>query len=143
MDQQTSPPPTAEPQEPDNEVGFLIAQEFMELLCDTMRMRENEDPARQLARREATIATVLSLRARDPVDMMFATHAIASHHAAMECLRRAMRSPNNPEVAARMQTNAIALSRHAANTVDGLARRKVHPAVQDYWAEQLGGGKTP
>ena len=84
-------------------------------------------------RREAAIAALGAMNARDPVDLMFAAHAVASHHATMECFRRAMLAVNDPDAASRMHRSAMALSRMMADTVKDLASRQA----------RVSGGKTP
>jgi hypothetical protein len=100
---------------------------------DTMRSREHEDPARLAARRAAVATALDSLHARDPIGQMFAAHAVASHHATMECFRRAMLAVNDPDAATRLHRSATALSRMMADTVKDLAGRH----------GQVPGGKTP
>ncbi len=135
------PPPPHDPEA--DEVGAIIASDLLDNLFDTLRPRDDEPPALHAARREAAANTALSLAPRDPLDMMFAVHAVASHHAAIECYRRAMLAKDNPAIVERMQKNAIALSRHMGDTAKTLAARQVRPATANFWAPRLIGGKTP
>jgi hypothetical protein len=102
----------------------VLATELMDLMFDTMRVRNRDDPSPHATRREAAIAALGSMNARDPVDLMFAAHAVASHHATMECFRRAMLAVNDPDAASRMHRSAMGLSRMMAETVKDLASRR-------------------
>ncbi len=64
---------------------------------------------------------------------MFAAHVVASHHATMECFRRAMRATDNADATARMHRSAVMLSRMMADAVNGLEARQ----------KPKSGGKTP
>jgi hypothetical protein len=132
MDQPTEPPQPAEIDQLDPS-DAVFATELMDLMFDTMRVRDREDPSRHAARRDAAITALGAMNARDPVDLMFAAHAVASHHATMECFRRAMLAVNDPDAASRMHRSAMALSHMMADTVKDLASRQ----------KLVSGGKTP
>jgi hypothetical protein len=132
MDQPTEPPQPAEIDERDPS-DAVFATELMDLMFDTMRVRDRDDPSRQATRREAALAALGAMNVRDPVDLMFAAHAVASHHATMECFRRAMLAVNDPDAASRMHRSAMALSRMMVDTVKDLAGRQA----------RVSGGKTP
>ena len=132
MDQPTEPPRPPETDEL-HPSDAVFATELMDLMLDTMRVREREDPSRQATRRKAAIVALGAMNVRDPVDLMFAAHAVASHHATMECFRRAMLAVNDPDAASRMHRSAMSLSRMMAETVKDLASRQ----------SRVSGGKTP
>ncbi len=132
MDQSTAPSP-ATTDAPDDDVCTEFTLNLLEMTFDTMRSREHEDPSRLAARRAAVATALNSLQARDPIGQMFAAHAVASHHATMECFRRAMLAVNDPDAATRLHRSATALSRMMADTVKDLAGRH----------GQASGGKTP
>ena len=98
----------------------MFAIQLMDLMFDTLRVRDRDDPSPHATGREAAIAALGSMNARDPVDLMFAAHAVASHHATMECFRRAMLTVNDPDAASRMHRSAMGLSRMMADTVKHL-----------------------
>jgi hypothetical protein len=102
----------------------VFAIELMDLMFDTMRVRDRDDPSHHAARGEAAIATLGAMNARDPVVLMFAAHAVASHHATMEGFRRSMLPVNDPDAASRRRRSAMALSRMMADTVKDLASRR-------------------
>jgi hypothetical protein len=133
MDQSTAPSPPTAAAAPDDDVCTDFALNLLEMTFDTMRTRANEDPARLAARRAAVATALDSLQAHDPIGQMFAAHAVASHHATMECFRRAMLAVNDPDAATRLHRSATALSRMMADTVKDLSGRQ----------GQASGGKTP
>ena len=103
---------------------------------ESLQVSPNEDPAHLHIRESAACTALQSLRARDPVELMFAAHAVAAHHATMECFRRAMRATDNADAASRMHRSAALLSRMMADTVKGLEARQAR-------APGSRGGKTP
>ncbi len=123
MDQRAEPPQPAEIDQLDPS-DALFATDLMDQMFDTMRVRDREDPSRHAARREAAIATLGAMNARDPADLMFAAHAVAPHHATMEGFRRAMFAVNDPDATSRTHLSAMALSRMMADTVKDLAGRR-------------------
>jgi hypothetical protein len=133
MDQPTEPPPPSNLDEDPDDFDTLFANDLIEMMFETMRLRSNDAPEQQAARRKAAITALAAMKQTDPVGMMFAAHAIATHHATMECFRRAMLAVNDPDAATRLHKNAMGLSRMMAETVTGLARRQ----------DQIPGGKTP
>ena len=89
LDQPPDPSQPAEPDDLGEDFDTLFATDLMEMMFETMRLRANED-----TRRKAAVTALAAFQAHGPVDMMFAAHAVASHHAAMECFRRAMLAAN-------------------------------------------------
>lgn len=74
--------------------------------------------------RVAAAATALAaFEPTDEVEGMLAAQAVALHHAAMECLRRAMLN-QSPEVAARLRKDGANLARAMTDMLDALARKR-------------------
>jgi hypothetical protein len=132
MDQPTPPPPATTDQ-PAARINVDFARQLLAATFETVRMPANEDPAHLAIRESATYTALTSLQARDPIELMFAAHVVASHHATMECFRRAMRATDNADVASRMHRNAVLLSRMMADAVEHLEARQ----------SPKSGGKTP
>ena len=143
MDPPTTPSPPTTADDPDNEVGADFALDVLEMTLDTMRVRENEAPAHLAARRAAVATALDALQARNPIEQMYAANAVASHHATMECLRRAMCATDNADVASRMHRNAVLLRRMMADAVKDLEHRQAPPATGRAWEGRDLGGKTP
>jgi hypothetical protein len=133
MNQTTTPPPPATTDKPDYNINVDFARDLLAATFETMRVRPDEDPSHLAIREAATYTALTSLHARDPIELMLAAHAIASHHATMECFRRAMCATGNHDVASRMHRSAALLSRMMLDSVNGLEIRHQRPA----------GGKTP
>jgi hypothetical protein len=135
MDLLTDPllPATTTTDNPDRANNLDFSHDVLAATFETMRRRPNEDPAHEAIHEAATYTALRSLQARDPIELMFAAHIVASHHATMECFRRAMRATDNADVASRMHRNAVLLSRMMADVAKELAARQQPQA----------GGKTP
>jgi hypothetical protein len=134
MDQPTEPsPPATTADRPDRTLNVDLARDVLAATFETMRVRPNEDPAHLHIRESATYTALTSLGAGDPIALMFAAHAVASHHATMECFRRAMCATDNVDAAARMHRSAALMSRMMADTVKNLESRRIRRP----------GGKTP
>jgi hypothetical protein len=124
-------PPTADTAGRATDVDF--ARDVLAATFETMRWRPKEDPDHQAIHEAATYTALNSFQARTPIELMFAAHIVASHHATMECFRRAMLATENADVAARMHRNAVLLSRMMADAAKELAALQ-QPAFE---------GKTP
>jgi hypothetical protein len=73
------------------------------------------------------LAVAMSLGALDPsdaIDTLSAARAIAAHHAAMECYRRAAKPDVTDKMLATLLARAASLSRLAAQTTQAIERRK-------------------
>jgi hypothetical protein len=73
------------------------------------------------------LAVAMSLGALDPsdaIDTLSAARAIAAHHAAMECYRRAAKPDVTDKMLATLLARAASLSRLTAQTIQAIGRRK-------------------
>ena len=129
----TAPPPPATTKKPNHSINVDFARAVLAATFETMRDCPREDPAHLHIREAMTFTALNSLGARDPIDMMFAAHAVASHHATMECFRRAMCAVDNADVASRMPRSAALMSRMMSDTVRALDARR----------QRISGVKTP
>ena len=121
--------------------GSAFPQVLVRTLLETLRMPEKENPAQLADRQDAAVTVLAAIDTRDPVEMMFAAHAVASHHATMECFRRAMLATGNPDVATRMHKSAVTLSRMMAENLRTLDHK--HANAAELLASRNRGGKTP
>jgi hypothetical protein len=72
----------------------------------------------------AAVLALAAFKPRDAVEGMLASQAVGLHHAAMECLRRAM-LPDQPfEAAARLRKDSANLSRAMVDMVEALDRKR-------------------
>jgi hypothetical protein len=74
--------------------------------------------------REAAAAQLATLAPRNATEAMFASQAVAAHHAAMECFRRAAAPDVSDETGMRLLSRAAALSRLAAAMIQALEQRQ-------------------
>jgi hypothetical protein len=94
-------------------------------------------PAQQQTHRDASVALIVALRPRDPVEAAYATRAAAAHYGAMECFRRAMLPDVPDSVAIRWHRKAVALSRMNAEMIRTLEQCQAEtPRVQPQPAAQ-------
>lgn len=144
MDQPADPsPPPAITDQPNHDINVDFARDLLAATFETMSVRMNENPAYRAVHEAATCTALKSMHARDPIELMFAAHVVASHHATMECFRRAMRATDNADVASRMHRNAVLLSRMMADGVKTLERRQAPAASGQDRQNSIRGGKTP
>ncbi|WP_372620872.1 hypothetical protein [Falsiroseomonas sp.] len=72
----------------------------------------------------AALAAVRGFNPRDEVEGMIAAQAVALHHAAMECARRAMLPEQPSEAADRLRRQAANMARAMVDMVDAIERRR-------------------
>lgn len=72
----------------------------------------------------AALAAVRGFNPRDEVEGMMAAQAVAMHHAAMECARRAMLPEQPSDAADRLRRQAANLSRAMVDMAEAIDRRR-------------------
>jgi hypothetical protein len=86
------------------------------------------DPARSVEdlkiERQAATAMLASLHPTDAVQAALAARAVAMHHAAMECLRRAAQPEAPSALVSKFLTTSMALSRMSQQMIKALAQRQ-------------------
>jgi hypothetical protein len=80
------------------------------------------------AQRQAALRAIAAFAPRDPVEAMLAARATVTHHAIMECFRRAMLPDVEDALAIRLRNNALALSRLFTITLRELEQMQARPA---------------
>lgn len=85
---------------------------------------EGTPPEQIVAATAAALSAVQGFAPRDPVEGMMAAQAVALHHAAMECFRRAMIPGQSFEVADRLRRQGANLSRAMVDMAEGIDRRR-------------------
>ena len=85
---------------------------------------EGTPPEEIVAATAAALSAVQGFAPRDPVEGMMAAQAVALHHAAMECFRRAMIPAQPFEVADRLRRQGANLSRAMAEMAEAIDRRR-------------------
>lgn len=72
----------------------------------------------------AALAAVRGFNPRDEAEGMMAAQAVALHHAAMECFRRAMLPGQTPEVADKLRRQGANLARAMVDMAEAIDRRR-------------------
>jgi hypothetical protein len=102
-------------------------QPFTEALLDrvlsTIRTSTN-DPAAAANRIAAAAAALAAFKPADEVEAMLAGQAVAMHHMAMECFRRAGLPDQHPDVASKLRRDGANLCRGVVDMVDVLDRKR-------------------
>jgi hypothetical protein len=98
--------------------NILIAQ-----LANSLFL-EHSDSDQQVRQIDAAIAAVVGMKPRDELEGMLIAQLIASHSAAMECYRRAMRGEQTFEGRRENLNQANKLSRTYAALTDALERHR-------------------
>jgi hypothetical protein len=94
------------------------------LLKSTMATIPNTEPDAAPQRVAAVCAALAAFCPTDEVEGMIASQAVALHHAAMECFRRAMIPDQHPDVASRLRKDGANLTRAMTDMVDALDRKR-------------------
>jgi hypothetical protein len=102
----------------------IFLQHILASTLDALPVAPNLSPEDQQAQREAAAAQLAALQPQDAIAAMRAARAVAAHHAAMECFRRAALPEVSDVMAMRLQDTAAALSRLALEAVKMSAPRK-------------------
>ena len=110
-------------------------------MLETVRVPDRETPTQINERLDAAVVALMSMETETPSEMMVAAHAVASHHATMECFRRAMLSVGNADAAVRLHRSAVSLSRMMCDRLETLDRK--HARVTEERDQRNRGGKTP
>lgn len=94
------------------------------MLADTLWKPEWHSAETKHDRVNAALAAMLAFKPRDEVEGMMAAQAVALHHAAMECLRRAMHPEQPSEAAAKLRRDAANLTRSMVEMAEAIERRR-------------------
>ena len=82
------------------------------------------DPMAPVRSAAAAYAALAAFKAVDEVEGMIAAQAVALHHAAMECLRRALVPGQMPDVASKLRKDGANLARAMTDMLDALDRKR-------------------
>jgi hypothetical protein len=82
------------------------------------------DPQAGTNRIAAAAAALAAFKLADEVEAMLAGQAVAMHHGAMECLRRAMLPDQHPDTASKLRKDGANLARGMTDMLDALDRRR-------------------
>jgi hypothetical protein len=82
------------------------------------------DPQAGTNRIAAAAAALAAFKPNDEIEGMLAGQAVAMHHGAMECLRRAMLPDQHPDTASKLRKDGANLARGMTDMLDALDRRR-------------------
>jgi hypothetical protein len=74
--------------------------------------------------RIAAAAALAGFKPNDEIEGMLAGQAVAMHHMAMECFRRATLGDQHPDIASKLRRDGANLCRGMVDMLDGLDRRR-------------------
>ena len=94
------------------------------LLKSTVATVANNDPDAVAQRVVAVSAALAAFKPTDEIEGMIAAQAVALHHAAMECLRRAMLPGQPSEVASKLRKDAANMARAMTDMLDAMDRKR-------------------
>jgi hypothetical protein len=82
------------------------------------------DPQAATTRIAAAAAALAAFKPNDEIEGMLAGQAVAMHHMAMECFRRAMLPDQHPDITSKLRKDGANLCRGMVDMLDGLDRRR-------------------
>jgi hypothetical protein len=94
------------------------------LLKSTITAVANTDPDALPQRVAAVSAALAAFKPVNEIEGMIAAQAVALHHAAMECLRRAMLPGQPSEVASKLRKDAANMARAMTDMLDAMDRKR-------------------
>ena len=94
------------------------------LLKSTIAAVANTDPDALPQRVAAVSAALAAFKPVNEIEGMIAAQAVALHHAAMECLRRAMLPGQPSEVASKLRKDAANMARAMTDMLDAMDRKR-------------------
>jgi hypothetical protein len=113
---------------PPNGLKVMAGSELPEfnhaLLTATVATISSHDPDAAALRVAAATAALAAFKPADEIEGMIAAQAVALHHAAMECLRRAALPGHVPEVASKLRKDGANMARAMTDVLDALDRKR-------------------
>jgi hypothetical protein len=82
------------------------------------------DPKAATTRIAAAATALAAFKPTDELEAMLAAQAVAMHHMAMECFRRATLGDQHPDIASKLRKDGANLCRGMVDMLDGLDRRR-------------------
>jgi hypothetical protein len=101
-----------------------LCDQLLKSVGAALLLPANTSPEARKSAITGALAAVHAFGPKDAVEGMLAAQAVALHHAAMECFRRAMIPDQPGEAAARLRRDAANLSRAMADMAEAIDRRR-------------------
>jgi hypothetical protein len=100
-----------------------FAEAMLDRVLSTIHTSTN-DPQAGTNRIAAAAAALAAFKPADEIEGMLAGQAVAMHHMAMECFRRATLGDQHPDIASKLRRDGANLCRGMVDMLDGLDRRR-------------------
>jgi hypothetical protein len=107
-----------------NPIDAVFTDDLLHALIAALPSPDWETESHKTRRRAAAVVALRSFDAQDPAEAMLATHAVLTHHFAMECYRRAATSSRTADLNTRLLGTAAMLSRTLGGTLHALRERQ-------------------
>jgi hypothetical protein len=101
-----------------------FSDHLLNAVASSLWFPEGTPPEARSASATAALSAVHGFAPRDAVEGMMAGQAVALHHAAMECFRRAMLPGQSAEVADKLRRQGANLSRAMVDMAEAIDRRR-------------------
>jgi hypothetical protein len=112
------------PGDPYRAIGGSRSRHFNNALLRSTLATLWPDPNDTERRVSAACVALAAFRPKDEIEAMVAAQAVAMHHGAMECFRRAMIPEQPSETAARLRKDGANLARAMTDMLDALDRKR-------------------
>ncbi|HVC62095.1 MAG TPA: hypothetical protein VND19_17245 [Acetobacteraceae bacterium] len=123
-------PQPAQPQPTPLSLDPATLAALLQTTLDTLPQHPAATPAEITASRQAAVVVIATLRPRDATEALLAARTVATHHAAMDCLRCASQPGLPLALKLRCLGKFATLSRLADATRQALAQAQARPALQ-------------
>jgi hypothetical protein len=104
--------------------NLAFSNHLLNVVASTLWFPEATSLEVRSATATAALAAVHGFAPRDAVEGMISAQAVALHHAAMECFRRAMLPGQSPDVADKLRRQGANLSRAMVDMAEAIDRRR-------------------
>jgi hypothetical protein len=121
-------PSQPERPEPSSQLDPATLAAMVRTTLDALPVSPDASAEDIAAQQQAALHAIAAFAPRDPVEAMLAARATVTHHAIMECFRRAMLPDVEDALAIRLRSNALALSRLFTTTLRELEQMQARPA---------------
>ena len=113
---------------PDGPLGAEFSDDLMRALAETLRIEDKDPDTAKMNRLVAAQNALLAFVPSEPTEAMLAAQLVAAHHAAMDCLKMAMRPFQPPETVVRLRSSAHSMIRAQTHLLRALERHRGWPA---------------
>jgi hypothetical protein len=113
---------------PDGPLGTEFSDDLLRSLNEALRIEDKDPETAKMNRKMGAQNALLAFVPSEPTEAMLAAQAVAAHHAAMDCLKMAMRPFQPPETVVRLRSSAHSMIRAQTHLLRALERHRGWPA---------------